>query len=134
MEEYHVSKGEDSSSLDSEFNDTVSSIKQTKFNSSDKLSPDSASLMHSVITEREVSLSFGSSDGSPGPDGISAKWIDHASRIEMSQCLLFVFNLRSFSVTSRPIIAGIKLPQITSSRGLKYSPMHGTVRCTKVHL
>ena len=93
MEKYHVSKGEDSSSLDSEFNDTVSSIKQTKFNSSDKLSPDSASLMHSVITESEVSLSFGSSDGSPGPDGISAKWIDQASRIEMSQCLLFVFNL-----------------------------------------
>ena len=92
MEEYHISKGLDASLLINEVKEVQQKIADGHISSSVQVSEASSRLMNSPISESEIDFSFGSSDGSPGPDGVSAKWIDCADREVMTECLLYIFN------------------------------------------
>jgi len=49
-------------------------------------------LMNAYISVREVKATFGRGSDTPGPDGISARLIDRASREQMEECLSVLWN------------------------------------------
>ncbi len=50
------------------------------------------SIMNVDISEQEVELTFGTSSGTPGYDGIHAKLIDKVDRSTMMECLFLLYN------------------------------------------
>jgi len=48
--------------------------------------------MNAYISVREVKATFGRGSDTPGPDGISARLIDRASRKQMEECLSVLWN------------------------------------------
>ena len=96
LEEYHISKNLNCSSIDAQDQDILR-IKDQAF----RLEPfrtragvnvsASASLLSCEISMAEIDLSFPSSKGSPGSDGITPDLIDHADREAMSLCLHLLF-------------------------------------------
>ena len=52
----------------------------------------SADIMNSPISDREVTGSFGTGTPTPGPDNVSSTLIDKADRNQMHRCLLYLWN------------------------------------------
>lgn len=95
MEDYHISKGQAAEEAQKEaslLKEMAQCIEDDRFPSKVNLSGASSSLLNSPMSEAEIELSFSSSDGLPGPDGINARLIHRADREAMSKCLLYVFN------------------------------------------
>ena len=94
MEEYHIKQL--SETQRKEFHDQVTDLKNEALSpSTATLDPESSAshdLMNKGISLREVVDTFGSSDGSPGPDNVSAKLLDKADRDAISSCILVIFN------------------------------------------
>ena len=86
MEQYHVAKSQDQSS--------VTTIKQSieDMKSQARLDELDESVMNDPISREEVKLTFNTSTGSPGPDSFMAFLIDKASREIITTTLQLMWN------------------------------------------
>ena len=86
MEEYHV-KGDGSNVTD---DDWVSAELRSLMERRKDIKEDD--VMNAAITYEEIRSTFGLCSDTPGPDGLSARMIDKASRDQMISCLSHLWN------------------------------------------
>lgn len=87
MEEYHISKDQDSSDVSR----SKQSISEMKADAWQNIDGDD-SIMNDSISAEEVDLTFNISTGAPGPEGFLARLIDKADRDNVSICLQLMWN------------------------------------------
>lgn len=90
MEKYHIEKNDGSFIDDMGARQVVQELRDSE---KVKLQTGTIlSIMNVDISEQEVELTFGTSSGTPGYDGIHAKLIDKEDRSTMMECLFLLYN------------------------------------------